>query len=108
MSDDEYVEMTWRYACVQRTYVTLIDDMSPEHEVHYELCEAFNGEDDPAYTAEPVGISCEKSKDELVLWLLKAAQDLMMSDLIIDPDPVIRDLRSTDEESDKNEETDDV
>ena len=98
MSDSEEIATTWRYACVQRTYVTLADDMSPEHDVCYELCEAFDFEDDPSYTAEPVGISCEKSKDELVLWLLRAAQDLMMGDLIVDPDPVIRDLRSTDED----------
>ena len=105
MSDEVEIEMTWRYACVQRTYVTLMDGRSPEHEVHYELCEAFDLEDDPSYTAEPVGISCEKSKDELVIWLLRAAQDIMMGDLIVDPDPVIRDLRADTEETEDDDGT---
>ncbi|MAF25567.1 hypothetical protein CL634_08355 [bacterium] len=80
----------WRYACVKRTYHTILPDEAIQEEVVYELVEFF---DEHGYTMEPVIVTSDKSKEDLAKWLRLAADDVEKHDLIIDKEPVVHVLQ---------------
>ncbi len=87
--------MSWRYGCVRKTYKTILPDGEESTEIWYQTHEVYVDDKGnvEGWTEEPVDISVDGSKENLVVWLRKAADDIEKNPMICDEDVVINDLR---------------